>query len=582
MVKMLCLLVLLLVVIASYAMAEDGFLIGNLNGPEEFTQKNFAQIAKDSFNMVIIDAKSPETNIKALDLCKENGLKGMVADSRIQLMKSNEDEFEGVYDQIIKDYSGHPAFWGYFLKDEPDSSMFIKLGDVNRYLLGKDPTHTGFVGLFPSSATAEQLGKPNYEHYVDEYLRMIRPKLLSYENPSLIKDGDSGQHFQNLEIIRRQGIKHKTPFSCTLTSLNDLRWQINTALAYGARGIMYSKVLINNLQDKQVTKINAELKQLGPVLMNLHSVAVYHTAPVPEGSKALPIDGLITKINGGEFAIGQFNSEDSSQYAMLVNRSSDNNAKAEIHFTQEVYLYQVDPSTGKERAVRTKAEYGATVWKTKFKPGERRLIRIDLKLDLPVNNWEDKLVFRPRVMLNPSNQFANIITDENGTQVYNEGMNMFLIAEQVQKYLQQDGRVDVFMTRSSQTQKTTLQEETKLTRSLNCDLLLALHSDATGTSEPGGGTWTFYWDDEGKKLGDSVNSHLIESIRSYYPEVLNRGVRTHWIRLWVIHEAGCPAALTEFLFHSNPKERELLKDFKCQDTMAKAVAQGILEYLGLK
>jgi hypothetical protein len=532
--------------------------------------------------MVIIDAKSPEANIKALDLCKENGLKGLVVDSRIQLMKSNEDEFEGVYDPIIKDYSGHPAFWGYLLKDEPDSSMFIKLGDVNRYLLEKNPKHVGFTNLFSSSATAEQLGKPNYEHYVDEYLRMIKPKLLSYENPSMTNGGDRGQYFQNLEIIRRQGIKHKTPFSCTLTSENDLRWHINTALAYGTRGIMYSKELANVPQNKEISKVNAELKHLGEALMNLYSVAVYHTAPVPEGSKALPIDGLITKIDGGEFVIGQFNSEDGSQYAMLVNRSSDNNAEAEIHFPQEVSLYQIDPSTGKERAVRTKAEYGATVWKTKFKPGEGRLVRIDLKLDLPVNNWEDKLVFRPRAMLNPSNQFANIITDEHGTQLYNEGMNMFLIAEQVQKYLQQDGRVDVFMTRSSQTQKTTLQEETKLTRSLNCDLLLALHSDATGTSEPGGGTWTFYWDDEGQKLGNSVNSHLIDSIRSFYPEVLNRGVRTHWIRLWVIHEAGCPAALTEFLFHSNPKERELLKDPKCQDTMAKAVAQGILEYLELK
>jgi len=581
MAKMLYIFILLLLTVASCALANDGFLVGNLNGLGEYTQEHIAQIAKDNFNLVIIDAKKPEANIKVLDLCKKYDLKGLVVDSRIQLMKSNEDGFEGIYDSIIKDYSSHPAFWGYFLKDEPDSSIFIKLGDVNRYLLEKDPTHAGFTGLFPSSATTEQLEKPNYEHYVDEYLRMIRPKLLSYNDSSLLKEGESGQHFQNLEIIRRQGIKHRTPFSYTLTSLDDLQWQINTALAYGARGIFYSKAPGDSTQDKEISKLNAELKHLGPVLMNLHSVAVYHTAPVPEGSKALPIDGLITRIDGGKFVIGQFNSEDGSQYTMMVNRNLDNGAEAEIHFTQEVSLYQVDPSTGKEHAVRTKAEYGATVWKTKFKPGEGRLVRIELKLDLPVNNWEDKLVFRPRVMLNPSNQFANIITDEHGNHAYNEGMNMFLIAEQVQKYLQQDGRVDVFMTRSSQTQETTLQEETKLTRSLNCDLLLALHSDATGTSEPGGGTWTFYWDDEGKKLGNSVNSHLIESIRSFYPEVLNRGVRTHWIRLWVIHEAGCPAALTEFLFHSNPKERELLKDPKCQDTMAKAVAQGILAYLGL-
>ena len=184
-------------------------------------------------------------------------------------------------------------------------------------------------------------------------------------------------------------------------------------------------------------------------------------------------------------------------------------------------------------------------------------------------------------MINPSNQFGNVMNDENGKEIYNEGMNMFLIAQRVQAYLQQDGRVDVFMTRNSQTQETTLREETALTRSLNCDMLFAMHSDAPGGTEPGGGCWTFYWDDEGKMLADSVNKHLIEAIQSFYPEILPKGVQHHWIRLWMIHESGCPAALTEFMFHSNPKEREFLKDPNCQDIMAQAVAKGILEYLGL-
>jgi N-acetylmuramoyl-L-alanine amidase len=60
------------------------------------------------------------------------------------------------------------------------------------------------------------------------------------------------------------------------------------------------------------------------------------------------------------------------------------------------------------------------------------------------------------------------------------------------------------------------------------------------------------------------------------------GYREHWYRLWVIWEGGCQGALTEFLFHTNPAEREMLKDPKDQQIMAEACARGILRYFGFK
>ncbi len=185
-------------------------------------------------------------------------------------------------------------------------------------------------------------------------------------------------------------------------------------------------------------------------------------------------------------------------------------------------------------------------------------------------------------MINPSCQFGNVFTAEDGSELYNEARVMYDIALLVRQELVADGRVEAFVSREARDQPTTLRDETELTQSLKCDVLVALHSDDTGTGEPGGGTWAFHADDgQGKRLADSVHKHLLEAIREFYPHVRFLGVRTHWKRLWVLHESGCPACLVEILFHSNPTEREMLKNPDRQVVMARAIAKGILNYLGL-
>lgn len=604
-------IVLLLLVCARAANAKGEFFIGQWCGPTEFTQEKFAEVADANFTVAMVSAGSPEANVGALDLCKANGIKGLVYDSRIRLRSRRSRDAGNELDAVIADYSKHPALWGYYIVDEPSASAFNGIGAVNSYLLQKDPKHIPFINLFPSYATRQQLGAYGYEQYVDESLRVAGQKLLSYDHYALMSDGSvRGDYFSNMEIIRRQSIKHKVPFNYILLSVPhgpykdpneaDLRWQVNTALAYGAQGVMYFTYTTPNdpawnfhdaiidANGKRtakydiVKKINGELKKMGPTLMGLHSVAVFHTGKSPDGCKALPEDGLIRQIKGGEFVVGQFYSDDGGRYAMIVNRSLTKAARARIAFSQEVALRQVSPASGKELATAVANEQGASVWNVDFEPGQGRLVRIDTVKDFPVLAWEDNVRFRPRVMLNPSNQFANQIRGKDKEELYNEGMNMYMVAEKMQKYLQQDGRVDAFISRNTQTQRTTLGEETRLSRALNCDILYALHSDATGTSDPGGGTWTFYRGDDGKRLAACIQDELMPAIRSFHPEVQDRGHREHWYRLWVIWEGGCQGALTEFLFHTNPKEREMLKNPEYQDIMARAAARGILKYFGFE
>lgn len=600
--------VIMLIFTAGAAVAKDEFFIGQWCGPTEFTQEKFAEVAAANFTVAMVSAGSPEANIKALDLCQANKIKGLVCDERTYPPRGRgrrSADLTAAIDQAVADYSKHPALWGYYITDEPDAGQFNRCASVNHYLLSKDPAHMPFVNLLPTYASTQQLGASTYDTYVDQSLRVIGQKFLSFDHYALMADGSvRADYFSNMAIIRRQSIKHKVPFNYILLSVPhgpykdvteaDLRWQVNTALAYGARGIMYftyttpsgAHDAIIDASGKPTAKydiakrINGELKKLSPTLMSLHSVAVFHTGTLPEGCKPLPEGGLIKGIKGGEFVIGQFYSNDGGRYAMIVNRSLSKAARATVAFSQPVAVYPVNPMSGREEATTVRNESGTCTWNTTFQPGQGRLVRIDTVNTFPVMYWEDNLTFRPRVMLNPSNQFANQIFGDNKEELYNEGMNMYMISEKIQKCLQQDGRVDAFISRNTQTQRTTLGEETRLSRALNCDLLLACHSDATGTADPGGGCWTFYNGDEGKKLANCVQTELISAIRTFYPEVQDRGHREHWYRLAVLYNGGCQGALTEFLFHTNPKEREMLKDAKYQDIMAQACAKGILKYFG--
>jgi len=607
----LFLLVLSLMLVVAAAARADDFLISHWCGPTEATQKKFAEAAEAGFNVIMFGG-SVEQNKKALDLCQGLGVKAMIIDGRVMAKSARDDDFEQNLDSLVADYGSHPALWGYYVQDEPNSSLFHKLAAVSKYLVKKDPTHTPYINLFPTYATPEQLGNPTYEHHVDEFMRMVKPRLLSYDHYALLDKSERGDYFLNLEIIRRMGIKHKTPFNYILLSLPhgpyrdpseaDLRWQVNTALAYGARGIMYFTYttpppdanwnwhsgIINEKGERdrkyeEVKRINTELKKLAPTLMKLNSVAVYHTGNVPDGAKALPSGGLIS-IDRGEFVIGQFNHDDGRKYAMLVNRDMRKGTYASIRFSQRVRLSQVNPKTGRERMISLTEMGGAHLWRTRFAPGEGRLLRIEPINDLPVRHWEDLPEFRPRVMLNPSAQFQNVARNEKQEIVYVEGENMYDIAVRVKDHLDRDGRIDTFISRNHRDHRVGLRYETELTRMLNCDALVSLHSDATGKkNDPGGGTWTFYADeDEGKRLAECVQLPLLEAIKTFHPSVNYRGVRTHWYRLWVLWEAGCPASLTEALFHSNPAEVEMLKNPDYQDRMAKAIAGGILGYFGLR
>lgn len=184
-----------------------------------------------------------------------------------------------------------------------------------------------------------------------------------------------------------------------------------------------------------------------------------------------------------------------------------------------------------------------------------------------------------RIMLNPSCQYENIIRDEEGHEIYNEGENLYDFAIEIKKILDEDPNFETYISRDGRKAESDLDTEIEMTNRLNCDLLIALHSDASGDNNPyAGGTWTFA-KREYFPLAECIQKSVLSAIHEVYPESQNRGYREHWYHLRVLWKTHCPGCLTEILFHTNPKERELLKDIEFKQKVAEGFVKGIRDYL---
>jgi hypothetical protein len=148
-------------------------------------------------------------------------------------------------------------------------------------------------------------------------------------------------------------------------SETDLRWQVNTALAYGCKALLYFTYLTptdptanfhngildakgNRMPRYNVAKaINGELKKLMGTLVRLKSAAVYHTEPLPGGSTAIPKDARV-QVSGGQFVLGLLAHDDGSQWAIVVNRDLHKAASASLKFATDIKsLDELSPQTGK-------------------------------------------------------------------------------------------------------------------------------------------------------------------------------------------------------------------------------------------
>jgi len=366
----------------------------------------FQQMRKAGFNICYVPYFNRDLNLKALAWADSAHIKLLLADKRINAVDVNHDSTFAALDSIIKDYSGHPAFWGYFLKDEPGKKEFQKLARLNEYLSRKDSLHQVYINLFPIYATPVKLDTNDYAGYVQDFFETVHPRIASFDHYPILDSGLRLRFFENLEIIRRAALKDTVPFwAFALTTqhgqyvkavLPHLRFEVYSALAYGAKGIQYftyatprsnrkikfGEALLDASSQTTATyhlvaKLNNEIRAIGPLLLDLTSTGVYHSDPVPQNCRPLVPHLPINKIEGQSILAGFFRGKKNKKYVFLVNKNYNTGALPGIYFSQKINkIVEVSQNHDKPLIVKWKNSDSLKKCDILFKAGEGRLFRI--------------------------------------------------------------------------------------------------------------------------------------------------------------------------------------------------------------
>ena len=349
---------------------QDRFVVGMWVPPatNEKLDAHYKEISEANFNLVV---GSSGTNAQQhLKRCQRFGLKTLIG-----------------ADGPIENLPDGPACWGYLLVDEPGAGAFANLAKRAEEIRTKRPGRFGYVNLYPNYAPLGALGTASYDEHVAKFIREVKPEVLSMDHYPLMRpEGDTrAAYCANLECFREHALAAEIPFWNYFYSMpfNDrldpteaqLRWQIFTSVAYGAKGVLYfcywtlgkgaagagefpkgGAVLtaegLKTRHYEEARRINAELKHLGPTLMQLISTGVYRVTTETNASALAgsPIRKL-ARVPGdpvGEFIIGAFRHADGRRAVLIVNHNYSYTAWPTVEFDADPKeVFEVSKATGK-------------------------------------------------------------------------------------------------------------------------------------------------------------------------------------------------------------------------------------------
>lgn len=271
-----------------------------------------------------------------------------MADAGFTVINASEDELATVARHGLKAMvttkdpvvaarlAAHQAVWGYHLGDEPfPEAVFAGIGQQFRAFEQAAPRQVPFLNML--STTGE---------FLRTYMADARPPLLSFDYYQWWWGSD--RYFEKLEQFREAAVRAGVPLAaCFEVSANPgvewgdtsrlpdndrrLRQSVYTSLAYGVTGIewFHADMVFSpgagglTPVGRDVAAINHEVAPIGRALAGLRSVDVFHTAPLPAGTRSLPKEHWVQTIpeeRGAGVVLGMFRDAEGRDYAMVANR----------------------------------------------------------------------------------------------------------------------------------------------------------------------------------------------------------------------------------------------------------------------
>jgi hypothetical protein len=399
-VALILFVVLLTPVVGSAEYLQKQFIIGGYVGPHQ-TEEQYRLYKEAGFTTVLDFPWEGDKYQKTLELAEKVGGLNVIfsIDQQFLLYKPEPFVPQERIAKFIKEVRNNKVVLGYNLFDEPQEKHIALLVAAGKYIRSLEPDKLTWISFFLYN---DKLARSMLEQFTPSVIS-------SPEYPYCPKVDMFEELYQILETYRGIAIKFRTPLwlyvqsaswpwpqnhegDRRLPKLSEIRMQVYSNLAYGAKGLWYytyvtprhAKGVTSVILDQYdrikpeysgIKTINAEVLALGPVLMTLNSVDVMHVKPNIKGVKPFIPNNIIANIEGENLLVGCFKDTSGGDYFMIVNKltnSANNNIR--IMFQAKVAgLSQIDRVKG--RPVKHRISNGSTV--VNLGPGDGMLFKVN-------------------------------------------------------------------------------------------------------------------------------------------------------------------------------------------------------------
>lgn len=369
-----------------------------------------------------------------MDVCRRAGLKAFVYHGNVMQRVDFPAVGRAVSESLAR-VGRNDALSRFYVWDEPVPKQFADVDLACKAV--KAAGGVPFVNLLPTYAEgAPFMDGLDYEQYLERFIAEVKPTEISYDHYCLMEDDERygasrlSHYWKNLEIVHKMAKKHGLPFWQVVLSEGllpyreptaaDMRFQVFTSLAYGARGLGFFHYMaeqsgncrgapLNQFGDPTplwliVRELNLQVARLAPILLQLTTDDVYHLGDVPEsghgpgpqsllaasadspsatprktdGQDPLALARVERESQRGSFLVGEFTHRDGSRYLMVVNKNLKLSFPCKLQFREEPkavlvcnpYRYAV----GEKLTIGDLEPHAGDLW---LAPGQGTLLRVE-------------------------------------------------------------------------------------------------------------------------------------------------------------------------------------------------------------
>lgn len=355
---------------------------------------------------------------RLLDWAHQRGIKLTLGDARTSIARGKPlpKDYAKRVKQAVSDFGSHPAVLGFRILDEPSKDDLPATMEAMRIVKQAAPHLHPFVNQLPwyhEVGSPKRVGYPSWQAYLKDWCAKTQATFLSYDCYVQMNPGNTDwvRYFRNLNEYRTAAANAGIPywtiilatahFKYRAPSEADLRWQVNSAAAYGAKGIFYYNWYTPHHVENwrlgpideagnvtptyhRIKRINTRfLKRYGRLFLDLTLIKPMQWPKPIAGCEPFKPDDVIKSVGATDdvpLIISRFEDKQGRPFVVVVNNTTDRCTQAHLTFhggKTRVRQHVWGPSQRSPR--RFSVGPGTVAARNWLAPGQMEVYRVEVK-----------------------------------------------------------------------------------------------------------------------------------------------------------------------------------------------------------